>query len=309
MPGGKGRAAPRQEAGREPVGTGRSPGPVAPEGNAARQERLALTAAPGEDGDAPSPFAAAGRALAGDPGGRPDDLAGGAGALAEYQAALRALYQQADAAIADEIAYMRSRGVPDEEIAKWAVEARNAAKARIRRWDVLKSWAEQRNLVKYGDALGPSYGQLRSGDPARGMAPRGDGEIIEAATRTNRRVNRWAGRLRIAGRILIAIDLAVSGYRVWKAPPEDRPKVFIREATGLAGALAGGWAGAKLGGMAGAGIGAWFGGAGAAPGAAIGSLIGGLVGAISGAWAGAEAGDWIVDELYPPAETRFEAGS
>lgn len=241
-----------------------------------------------------------------EPGVQPDDVAGGVGTLAEYQAVLRELYNKIDAQIANEAEYMRSNGVPEEKIARWAFAARNTAKARVRRWDVLKKWAEERNLKKYGDKLGPSYEQLRSGDPAHRISPRTDEEIIEGASRANRGVNRWAGRLRIAGRILIFIDLGISTYKIANAPTKDRPKVFFREATKWAGAVAGGWAGAKIGASAGALIGGWFGGGGAAPGAAIGAFLGGIVGAVSGAFGGAKVGDWIVGELYPVAQTQFE---
>lgn len=251
--------------------------------------------------------ATAGTQMDGDP--PVDDAVGGGGALLEYQAALRDLYQKIDAGIAEEVAYMRSKGVPEAQIAEWSVRARNEAKMRVRTWDALKTWAEARNVAKYGDPIGPSYSQLRSGDPARNISPRTDVEIANGASRSNAAVNRWAGRLRIAGRIFIGVDLAVSGYRVWNAPAEQRPQTFIRELSGFAGAMIGGWAGAKGGALAGGAIGGLFGGAGAAPGALIGGVLGGIGGAIGGAWAGNQAGEWIVDELYPVAETGFEAGT
>ncbi len=235
-----------------------------------------------------------------------DDVVGGVGGLLEYQGLLRELYNKADAAIDAEILYMQSKGVPEEQIAKWAVKARNEAKVKIRKWDPAKTWAEQRNLAKYGDKVGPSHSQLKNGDPSHKIKPKSNKQIIEGATRTNTGLNTWAGRLRIAGRIMLAVDLVISGYRVWVAPPKDRPKVFIKEATGLAGALAGGLLGAKGGTMVGGTAGAAFAGVGAAPGAAAGGILGAIGGAIAGAWGGAQVGNWLVEELYPPTDTGFE---
>ncbi len=246
------------------------------------------------------------------------DLAMGAGTTIEVEAVLRTLYQRADAAIAREAEYMISEALAQgadpatarETVARWVVEARNQAKAQIRRWDldVLRILAEDRNTQRYGDPLGPSHQQLRYGDPSRGIRPRNNQEIIKGVTKTNPRVNRWVGRLRIAGRIMIAVDVGVSAWNVASAPEVDRPRVALREVGGLAGAAAGGWGGAKLGGMAGAAIGAWFGGAGAAPGAAIGAVMGGIGGAIGGGLLGRAAGELVADQLYPPSETAFEGG-
>ncbi|MBW4600810.1 MAG: DUF4157 domain-containing protein [Calothrix sp. FI2-JRJ7] len=234
------------------------------------------------------------------------DVAAGTGTVMEVEAILRNLYQQADAAIAQEGAFMLEKGVPEEEVARWVIDARNQAKVKIRAWDldVLRIMAERSNVRKYGDPVGPSYEQLRHGDPAHNIKPRTDIEIIEGAKKTRPSVNRWVGRLRIAGRIMIAIDIGIAAYKVASAPEVDRPRVLFQEIGGLAGAAAGGWAGAKLGGMIGGGIGAWFGGAGAAPGAAIGALVGG----IGGGLLGRKGGDLVADQLYPPKETAFEGG-
>ena len=238
----------------------------------------------------------------------PESAVGGTGALLEFEAIVRELYVKIDLQVFSEAKYMLSKGVPSDVVAKWINEARNEAKSKARTWSVLKRWAEERNKIKYGNKIGPSYEQLKSGDPAHGIKPKTDLEIIESAGKPNRGITKWAGKLRIAGRILLVIDLGIAAYKVSQAPTEDRPKVFIKEATGLAGAIAGGWLGAEGGAWAGAGIGVWFGGAGAAPGAAIGAIVGGIGGAIGGAWAGAKTGDWLVDTLYPVKATRFEEG-
>jgi hypothetical protein len=244
------------------------------------------------------------------------DVAVGAGTTAEVEAILRTLYQRADEAILREAEFMieeavrqgADRAATETEVAKWVIKARNEAKVKIRQWDldVLRIMAEESNIRRYGNPVGPSYEQLRHGDPARGIKPRGDREIIEGVRRTRPGVNKWVGRMRIAGRIMIAVDIGISAYTIATTPEVDRPRVTLREIGGLAGAAAGGWAGAKLGGWIGAGIGAWFGGAGAAPGAAIGAIIGGVGGAIAGGMAGRVAGDLVADQFYPPEQTAFE---
>ena len=233
----------------------------------------------------------------------------GTGTVFEAEAILRQLYNRADEAIAREAAHMIEKlRIPEEMATRWAVDARNRAKGQIRRFDqeVIRVLAEQRNVREYGHRLGPSYEQLRYGDPEFDIPPRSDPEIREGITKTNRRANRWAGRLRIAGRIMIAVDIGIGAYNVISAPESERPRTLAREVGTLTGAAGGGWAGAKLGGMAGASIGSLFGGVGAAPGAAIGGVIGGIAGAIGGGLAGREAGELIYDTLYPPEETRFE---
>lgn len=237
----------------------------------------------------------------------PADVTAGGGTVLEVEGALRALYEEADRAIYQTAQRLIAEGRPVEEVARWANAARNEAKVRIRRWDldVLRLLAEQRNLRKYENPIGPSYEKLRTGDPARGIAPKTDKQIIESAAKANLKVNRWVGRLRIAGRILIAIDIGIASYRVATAGVEW-PRVALQEGLGVAGAAAGGWAGAKLGGAIGAGIGAWFGGAGAVPGAAIGAIIGGVGGAIGVGWLGRKGGEALADKLFPPQQTAIE---
>jgi hypothetical protein len=231
----------------------------------------------------------------------------------EAEAILREVYRRTDEAIVREAEYMLSKGVPTNEVAKWVIDARNEAKVKIRKWDldVLRLLAEKSNEKIYGNEIGPSYTDLRTGtrnNKPGVKPPKTDLEIIEGAKVTRASVNKWLGRFRIAGRIMIAIDIGISGWRVIVAAPEDRPKVLIRESSRFAGALAGGWAGAKVGGAIGGGVGAWFGGAGAIPGAAIGAVIGGVAGAIGGGYLGQAVGNVLIYQLYPPKNTGFEGG-
>lgn len=235
------------------------------------------------------------------------DVHRGAMAVVSIEALLREMYQKMDVAIGKEANYMLSKGVSEGDVAEWVVEARNAAKSKIRKWDldVLRLLAEQRNTKVYGDKLGPSYKQLREGIPGV-KEPKTNKQIIESAQKTNLKVDKWSGYLKIAGKIMITIEVGVSTYEVAISDPKDRPKTLIREVAGLAGAAAGGWLGAKAGGAIGAGIGSLLGGVGAIPLSAIGSILGGIGGAIGGGIFGQKASKVLVHEFYPPEDTLIE---
>lgn len=209
-----------------------------------------------------------------------------------HEAALRELYHQGERAIAAEAAAMRSAGQSEQAVAQWSVEARNNLRRAIREQGEPIVDAVARSSRGAQDM--PSYEQLRR----RG---RTDSQIVESASRSNARADRWVGRLRIAGRVFIAVDIGVASYNVASAPSVDRPRVMAREAGRLGGALAGGWGGAKGGAAAGAWGGPW--------GAGIGGALGGVGGAIAGGWAGGRAAEWAIEEFYPPADTDFERGS
>jgi hypothetical protein len=215
-----------------------------------------------------------------------------------HEAALREMYFQGERAIAAEAQAMLRAGQSETAVAQWSVEARNQLRRAIRdQGEPIVDAIAQRTR---GARDMPSYESLRAGG-------RSDGQIIESAARSNAGVNRWVGRLRIAGRIMIAIDIGIAAYHVASAPEVDRPRVMAREVGRLGGALAGGWAGAGIGAKIGGAIGTFIEpGGGTAIGAGIGGIIGGIGGAIGGGMAGEAAADWAIDEFYPPAQTRFE---
>ncbi len=213
------------------------------------------------------------------------------------EASLREIYKQGDLAIRAEAQAMVRAGQSEEAAARWVVEARNQLRRAIR---------EQGEPIVAAIAEGtrgprdmPTYDSLRARDKT-------NAQIIESAGRTNPKVDRWVGRIRIAGRILIAVDIGLGAYKVATAPEVDRPKVLIKETARVGGALAGGWAGAKTGGAVGAFAGSFFPGPGTLIGGGVGSILGGIGGAIFGGWAAGEAADWVIEKYYPPAETRFE---
>lgn len=215
-----------------------------------------------------------------------------------HEAALREMYFEGERAIAAEGQAMLRAGQSEAAVAQWSVAARNELRRAIREQGEPIVDAVARATRGARDM--PTYEGLRA-------SGRTDAQLIESAARSNAGVNRWVGRIRIAGRIMIAIDIGIAVYHVASAPEVDRPRVMASEAGRMGGALAGGWAGAALGAKIGGAIGTFIEpGGGTAVGAGIGGLIGGIGGAIGGGMAGQAAAEWAIDEFYPPAETRFE---
>jgi hypothetical protein len=228
--------------------------------------------------------------------------------VAMHESYLRAIYETSAQQITATAKEMVTKGAPQGDVAKWAVDARNQLKAAIRNQGnpILKRVFEARNLKAYGDKLGPSYQQLFQKNLAKGMTPeQANAKIIGSSGKSNLQVNRWAGRIKIAGRLFLALDIALAGVRVYLAPEGQKTKVALEEVARIGGALVLGAAGAKGGAAVGGAIGAFFGGAGAVPGAIIGGIIGGIGGAILGGM----AGEAVVDKLYsmfPPSDCQFQ---
>jgi hypothetical protein len=244
-------------------------------------------------------------------------IAKGAGSVVDYgsvvamhEAYLREIYDKAAEGITDSAKELVAKGLPQTDAARWANEARNALKDRIRTDGnpILKKVFEARNLEKYGNKLGPSYEQLVEKYAKQGFSPDEiNARIMESSGKANIKVNVWSGRLRVAGRIALFIDVALAGVRIYLAPEGQRTKVALEELARIGGALATGAVGAEGGAVAGAAVGALFGGAGAVPGAIIGGIIGGLGGAIFGGWLGKSAVDKVY-EMLPPSDCVFEGG-
>jgi hypothetical protein len=215
-----------------------------------------------------------------------------AGLQLEEAAGLRAAYQEGARAIGETAQKMLDAGVKQAEVAEWATNARNALKQEIRTKGarIIKALAEARNMKVYGNPLGPSAEQLRA-------AGKSDAQIIEGAKRSNPSVSRWTGRLRVAGRILIALDIGIGLYNVGTAGNEW-PRVLMRETGRIGGGVGGAYAGAKAFGLAFS----WTG----PIGAGIAAGVGGIGGALLGSWAGSKVGDFVADQFWPPAQTAFE---
>ncbi|MDN5940292.1 MAG: DUF4157 domain-containing protein [Nitrospira sp.] len=242
-------------------------------------------------------------------------IAKGAGSVVDYgsvvamhEAYLREIYDKSAKGITESAKELVSKGLPQGDAAKWANEARNVLKDKIRTDGnpILKKVFESRNLNTYLNKLGPSYEQLFQKYAKQGLSPEEiNKKIIGSSGKANIKVNRWSGRLKVAGRIMIAIDIALAGVRVYLAPEGEKTKVALEEVARIGGALAFGALGLKGGAAAGAAIGALFGGAGAVPGAIIGGILGGIGGAIFGGWLGQTAVEKLY-EMLPPSDCVFE---
>jgi hypothetical protein len=123
-------------------------------------------------------------------------------------------------------------------------------------------------------------------------------ELLEKAGSTAASAGRWAGRLHIAGRLVVAIDIVGSTIDIIASPPKERPKKIIVQASRIAGGLAGVSGGASLG----ARVGARFG----PEGAFVGGFIGGIVGGVAGAFAAESIAEFVADEIWPPDDTYAE---
>jgi Domain of unknown function (DUF4157) len=208
------------------------------------------------------------------------------------EAALRQVYQRSAREISEEALRMIKEGTSVEDAARWANQARNDLKALIRSRGspIVRGFAEARNIRKYGNKLGPTFEELIR----QGKTPE---DIIGSAGRASTKVNRVATKLKVGGRLLIAIDIAIVTWEVFSAPEGERLRTAVAGAAGIAGAAGVGWAGAK----GGAAVGLWLGGP---VGAGVGGVIGAIGGALFGGWLGRKAGEEVydlVDDLVNPS--------
>lgn len=212
------------------------------------------------------------------------------------EAGLREVYRQGAREISDEALRMVAQGTSVEDAARWASQARNDLKVRIRMRgsSIVRGLAEARNVRKYGNKIGPPYEQLIR----EGKTPE---DVIGSAGKANQKVNRIATKLRVGGRFFIGIDITIVTWEVIFAEEGKRLRTAVGGAAGIAGALGGAWAGAK----GGAAAGSFFG----PVGTVIGGGIGGIGGAILGGWLGREAGEEtydLVESLVNPSSSWIE---
>lgn len=228
--------------------------------------------------------------------------------VAMNEAYLREIYDASAKQLSELAQDLVKQGVPQKDVAEWANQARNNLKAKIRSQGnpILQRVFEQRNLAKYGDKLGPSYEQLYAKYAKSGLTPDEiNAKIIQGAGKANAGFNRWAGRLKFAGRLALALDICLAAVRVYMAPEGEKVKTALREVARIGGALALGAAGAEAGAALGAAVGAAFAGVGAVPGAVIGGIVFGIGGAILGGYL-AEQLVAKLYEMFPPDDCKFE---
>lgn len=164
-----------------------------------------------------------------------------------HEGSLRDQYEARAAAIAPQAEQRLASDEPDD-VARWAVDARNGLKAEIRDAGnpITKKLAEDRNKAVYGDSLGPSYERLAGELREEGLRPEAvDAAIIAGASRTNAGVNAWANALQATGAGLLAGYALAVALAVWRAAGA-RLQLLAQEAAILAAGLGGASAGVGL---------------------------------------------------------------
>jgi hypothetical protein len=157
--------------------------------------------------------------------------------------------------------------------------------------DVAKAWAEK--ALEKSRAAAEDL--LKKGPKAaESVLERIGGSAAESA-------EHWSGRLHIAGKLVVAIDIGASVIDIVASPPKEMPKKTLVQASRIAGGLAGAEGGASLGGR----LGGRFG----PEGAFVGGFIGAVVGGLAGAWAAESIAEFVVDEVWPPDDTHAEVVS
>ena len=114
-------------------------------------------------------------------------------------------------------------------------------------------------------------------------------------------VSKWVGRIHIAGKIMVGIDIGLSVIDILASPPKERPKKIISTLARLGGALEG----IELGAEAGEYLGS-FGGEFTPITEPLGGFLGGIAGGIIGSTVGEKGAEFIADEIWPPEETYEE---
>lgn len=123
-------------------------------------------------------------------------------------------------------------------------------------------------------------------------------EFVAQMTIGSRTAGKWAGRLHIAGKLTVYVDIGVSVIDIITASPEERPKKIVVHGSRIAGGLAGVSGGAQLGARFGSRLGP--------KGALVGGLVGGVIGGFIGAWTAKKVAAFVADEIWAPADTYFE---
>lgn len=198
----------------------------------------------------------------------------------ESEARRRPVYQGDDMRVGREADRRLALGHSEQEVAEWAVEARNRVRAYHRNrgdrtFDM--AYALRRGAWDY-----PTYEMLRKGDARH--RPKTDAQIIESARRTNVTVDKWAPRMKWLARGSVALDAGIGAHEVATAKPSQRARVAAREAGRMTSAAAGGFLGAKLGAAIGTAVVPFVG-------TGAGLVIGGVLGAVGGFLGASHAGD------------------
>lgn len=138
-----------------------------------------------------------------------------------------------------------------ESVTQWAVDKRNQLKHDTREKGsyIDKKWAEDRNIQKYNNPLGPSYAWLfnKIQSSSQESAEAVNKKIIAGSGKTNLEINesiKQKGWLGIAYSILV---IGLLGYRIYSSDALPKRNIVIPELGRIIGGLAGGSLGVHLG--------------------------------------------------------------
>ena len=144
-----------------------------------------------------------------------------------------------------------ANGEPLEVVTRWAVNKRNQLKHDIREKGSYldKKWAENRNLKKYNNALGPSYTWLFDKIQAdkNESAEVVNQKIIAGSGKTNIEINNQIKQKGWLGFGLVGLMLVLFISRIYTAKTHPKRNIILPELGRVAGGLIGGTVGVHLG--------------------------------------------------------------
>jgi hypothetical protein len=158
-----------------------------------------------------------------------------------HEGALRSRYEASVAALYEKAVQKLSTETP-EAVARWAVLERNYLKqiTRDKGNPISKISAENRNIEKYNNPVGPSYEFLTAELLKKGIpADMTDQQIIAGAATSNQSINQRMNQTAIIGVCLCLLYVVITGIKVFISH-EDKVSVLKWEFIGLMASLASG---------------------------------------------------------------------
>ena len=145
-----------------------------------------------------------------------------------------------------------SKGLPTEEVTRWAVDRRNDVKVLIRNKGnyVTKRWAEERNQKKYNNPIGPSYKSLfdkikqedQSAEEVNKKILAGSGMANASVTASVKRFKYWGIGILSLWLISIIAFVKHEKYNTWQRLGLES----VRFAASLLGGTSGVWLAVNL---------------------------------------------------------------
>jgi hypothetical protein len=216
----------------------------------------------------------------------------GLGTNLAWDAYLRTLYNQQNAAFSRLANELLRRGMVTEAETRVLIDQRNRLVIQTRK--PLSPFGKF-----YSEVLKPTHDLPTYEKLIRTKG--GNDAILQSVGKTRAYVNRLSLTMKYAGRGMVVVNLALAVVIIARAKPEDRARVAAGQGGTLAGGVAGGWGGAWVGCV---GLGAIaspslvipvIGEIGTGGACLIGGILGGLGGGAAGAWLGDRAGTAVYD--------------